>query len=105
MSPPVWSSSWYWKPPKTESPWIPGGANGIDEPARDPHQRPADPVEHGLQRVVLAVPLVVVLEPREDEAVVRARRRLKLKPTTEKAARMSGSLNRIASACLAISVV
>ncbi len=30
---------------------------------------------------------------------------LKLKPTTEKAARMSGSLNRIASACFAASVV
>ena len=32
MSPPVWSSSWYWKPPKTERPWIPGGANGITSP-------------------------------------------------------------------------
>jgi hypothetical protein len=29
----------------------------------------------------------------------------KLKPTTEKAARMSGSLNSTASACFAISVV
>ena len=72
---PVWSSSSNWKPPKTDRPWMPGGANGIDERARDPHQRAADAVEHRLQRVALAPPLVVVLEPREDEAVVRAPRR------------------------------
>ena len=29
IGPPVWSSSWYWKPPNTERPWMPGGANGI----------------------------------------------------------------------------
>ncbi len=45
MSPPVWSRSSYWKPPKTERPWIPGGAKGITRapgiPIIGPRTRPS----------------------------------------------------------------